>query len=75
MPRTARLAETHGDALGRARVTGYCIRFRTLRDIDLSVLEVLACGLAAFGVAELLSRRGPAGRGGGLRDGVVVTVR
>jgi len=35
----AYLAETYGDALGKANVTGYCIRFRSLRNIDLSVLE------------------------------------
>jgi len=35
----AYLAETYGDALGKANVTGYCIRFRSLRDIDLAVLE------------------------------------
>ena len=33
------LAETYGSALGRARVTGYCIRFGALRSIDLAVLE------------------------------------
>jgi len=35
----AYLAETYGDALGKANVTGYCIRFRSLRNIDLTVLE------------------------------------
>ena len=35
----AYLAETYGARLGKASVTGYCIRFRTLRDIDLAVLE------------------------------------
>lgn len=35
----AYLAETYGDALGKATVTGYCIKFRSLRNIDLSVLE------------------------------------
>ncbi|NUO64274.1 MAG: DUF1801 domain-containing protein [Gemmatimonadaceae bacterium] len=33
------LAETYGAALGKARVTGYCIKFRRLQDIDLAVLE------------------------------------
>jgi len=33
------LARTYGDALGKASVTGYCIRFRALRNIDLAVLE------------------------------------
>jgi hypothetical protein len=33
------LAETYGSKLGKATVTGYCIRFRTLRNINLPVLE------------------------------------
>jgi hypothetical protein len=33
------LAATYGATLGKASVTGYCIKFRTLRDIDISVLE------------------------------------
>ena len=33
------LAATYGGALGKARVTGYCIRFSALRNIDLPVLE------------------------------------
>ena len=33
------LAETFGKKLGKASVTGYCIRFKTLKDIDIDVLE------------------------------------
>jgi len=33
------LAQTWGTRLGKASVTGYCIRFRTLGDIDMAVLE------------------------------------
>lgn len=33
------LAETYGKTLGKADVTGYCIRFKTLRDINIDVLE------------------------------------
>jgi hypothetical protein len=33
------LAETYGGRLGKASVTGYCIRFSALRNIDLAVLE------------------------------------
>jgi hypothetical protein len=33
------LSNTWGAKLGKATVTGYCIRFRSLRDIDLAVLE------------------------------------
>lgn len=33
------LAETYGGEIGRASVTGYCIKFSTLRNINLAVLE------------------------------------
>ena len=33
------LAETFGGNLGKASVTGYCIRFKTLKDINMDVLE------------------------------------
>ena len=33
------LAKTYGGALGKASVTGYCIKFSALRNIDLDVLE------------------------------------
>ena len=33
------LAETYGKALGRASVTGYCIKFKALKDIEVDVLE------------------------------------
>ena len=33
------LAETFGNKLGKASVTGYCIKFKTLKDIDIDVLE------------------------------------
>jgi hypothetical protein len=33
------LAETYGKDLGKADVTGYCIRFKTLKDINIDVLE------------------------------------
>jgi Domain of unknown function (DU1801) len=33
------LARTYGATLGKASVTGYCIKFKALKDIDLSVLE------------------------------------
>ena len=33
------LAKTYGRQLGKASVTGYCIKFRTLRNINLAVLE------------------------------------
>lgn len=33
------LAEKYGKDLGKANVTGYCIRFKTLKDIDVDVLK------------------------------------
>src|SRR5258705_6719229 len=33
------LAQTYGKELGKASVTGYCIRFKTLKDINTDVLE------------------------------------
>jgi hypothetical protein len=33
------LAEAYGKELGKASVTGYCIRFKTLKDINADVLE------------------------------------
>ena len=33
------LAKTYGKKLGKASVTGYCIRFKKLKDINIDVLE------------------------------------
>ena len=33
------LAQTYGKKLGKANVTGYCIRFKALKDIDIDILE------------------------------------
>lgn len=33
------LAKTYGKTLGRASITGYCIKFKTLKDINIEVLE------------------------------------
>ena len=33
------LAQTYGKELGRGSVTGYCIKFKTLKDINIDVLE------------------------------------
>lgn len=42
------LAETYGKKLGKASVTGYCIKFKALKDIDMGVLEAaIRDGLAA----------------------------
>ena len=33
------LADTYGRTLGKASITGYCIKFKALKDINLDVLE------------------------------------
>lgn len=33
------LAKTYGKTIGKASVTGYCIKFKTLKDIHLDILE------------------------------------
>jgi hypothetical protein len=35
------LAQTYGKKLGKASVTGYCIKFKTLKDINIDVLEAV----------------------------------
>ena len=42
------LAQTYGDKIGKAYVTGYYIKFKTLKDINLEVLkEAIKYGLEA----------------------------
>jgi hypothetical protein len=42
------LAKAYGKKLGKASVTGYCIRFKALKDINLATLEAaIRYGLAA----------------------------
>jgi hypothetical protein len=33
------LAQTYGEKLGKASVTGYCIKFKALKNIDMNILE------------------------------------
>lgn len=33
------LARTYGKKLGKASVSGYCIKFKTVKDIDIDILE------------------------------------
>jgi hypothetical protein len=33
------LAQTYGKEIGKASVTGYCIKFKTLKDIKIDILE------------------------------------
>jgi hypothetical protein len=42
------LAKTYGKKLGKASVTGYCIKFKTLRDIHIDILkEAIRYGVEA----------------------------
>jgi hypothetical protein len=45
------LSETYGSRLGKAKVTGYCIRFNSLKDVDLDVLEELVADAIGPGSA------------------------
>ena len=41
------LAQTYGKEIGKASVTGYCIKFKTLKDINIKTLEAaIRYGLA-----------------------------
>jgi hypothetical protein len=33
------LTQTYGKTIGKASVTGYCIKFKTLKDINIDILE------------------------------------
>src|SRR6186997_1260632 len=33
------LAETYGKAIGKASVTGYCIKFKALKDVNIDILQ------------------------------------
>jgi hypothetical protein len=37
------LSETYGKTIGKASVTGYCIKFKTLRDLNMDTLEAAIC--------------------------------
>lgn len=46
------LAETYGKTLGKASVTGYCIKFKALKDIDIAVLQAaMRFGIAQSGIS------------------------
>lgn len=53
------LAQTYRNKLGKASVTGYCIRFKTLRDINIDILK------AAIRYGVEAATMGPRGRSGG----------
>jgi hypothetical protein len=42
------LAQTYGKELGKASVSGYCIKLKTLKDINVEILEAaIRCGIEA----------------------------
>jgi len=45
------LSETYGSRLGKAKVTGYCISFKSVKDVDVAVLEELVADAIGPGVA------------------------
>lgn len=46
------LAQTYGKKLGKATVSGYCIKFKALKDIEIDILEAaILCGAGAVGKA------------------------
>lgn len=51
------LARIFGARLGKANVTGYCVKFRSLADLDRAVLE----DLFRFGLGERHEAAGPTG--------------
>jgi hypothetical protein len=43
------LVQTYGKKLGKASVTGYCIKFKTLKDINIEILEAaIRYGVSSF---------------------------
>jgi hypothetical protein len=47
------LVQTYGPRLGKAKITGYCIRFKTLKDLDFAVLgEVIADAMGPAGASS-----------------------
>lgn len=48
IPDKTYLAQTYGKKLGKAKVSGYCIRFKTLKDLNIDMLEeAIRYGVAA----------------------------
>jgi hypothetical protein len=46
------LSQTYGSRLGKAKVTGYCISFKSVKDVDLSVLEAVVADALGSTTAE-----------------------
>lgn len=46
------LHETYGKRIGRADITGYCVKFRNLRDVDLNIIEEMVTNHMSEGSAR-----------------------
>src|SRR6201992_632060 len=47
------LAQTFGPDLGKASVTGYCIKFKKLADINVDILKAaIQCGIGQTGISH-----------------------
>lgn len=46
------LLKTYGQRLSKASVTGYCIKFKTLKDVDIEILKEAICDGFVQTVAE-----------------------
>ena len=49
------LPETYGSRLGKAKVTGYCIKFKSLKDVDLGVLKEIVANAIGPAAADASS--------------------
>ena len=43
------LLETYGKKLGKAKITGYCIKFKSTKDVDIETIEEI--------IADAMMRR------------------
>ena len=55
-----RLSEAYGARLGKAKVTGYCVKFRRVADIDIGVLEEMIATHMGMGSSGGLQSSAPA---------------
>jgi hypothetical protein len=46
------LSETYGSRIGKAKITGYCIKFKSVKDLNLTVLEEIFVGAMGRGSAD-----------------------
>jgi hypothetical protein len=49
------LFETYGKSLGKAKITGYCVKFRKLGDVNLGIIEQMIANHLGVGAPAQLS--------------------